>query len=72
MTNYPGSLHNHTQYSNLRLRDCIIKEKDLNIDLIDNEIRKNLNNFIHYNDRNKVEHEDYLKLFIKEIKNEVQ
>ena len=29
MTNYPGSLHNHTQYSNLRLRDCIIKEKDL-------------------------------------------
>ena len=29
MTNFPGSLHNHTQYSNLRLRDCIIKEKDL-------------------------------------------
>ena len=30
MTNfYPGSLHNHTQYSNLRLRDCIIKEEDL-------------------------------------------
>lgn len=27
--NYPGSLHNHTQYSNLRLRDCIIKENDL-------------------------------------------
>lgn len=27
--NYIGSLHNHTQYSNLRLRDCIIKEKDL-------------------------------------------
>ncbi|MBQ4060565.1 MAG: PHP domain-containing protein [Bacilli bacterium] len=26
---YGGSLHNHTQYSNLRLRDCIIKEKDL-------------------------------------------
>lgn len=26
---YPGSLHNHTQYSNARLRDCIIKEKDL-------------------------------------------
>lgn len=26
---YPGSLHNHTQYSNLRLRDCIIKEEDL-------------------------------------------
>ena len=26
---YPGSLHNHTHYSNLRLRDCIIKEKDL-------------------------------------------
>ena len=23
---YPGSLHNHTQFSNLRLRDCIIKE----------------------------------------------
>lgn len=26
---YPGSLHNHTQYSNLRLRDCINKEEDL-------------------------------------------
>ena len=26
---YPGSLHNHTQYSNARLRDCIIKEEDL-------------------------------------------
>ena len=26
---YYGSLHNHTQYSNLRLRDCIIKENDL-------------------------------------------
>lgn len=27
--NYPGSLHNHTQMSNFRLRDCIIKEDDL-------------------------------------------
>ena len=26
---YCGSLHNHTQYSNLRLRDCIIKEDEL-------------------------------------------
>ena len=26
---YPGSLHCHTQYSNARLRDCIIKEDDL-------------------------------------------
>ena len=26
---FPGSLHNHTQYSNLRLRDCIIKENEL-------------------------------------------
>ena len=25
---YPGSLHGHTEYSNLRLRDCIIKVKD--------------------------------------------
>lgn len=25
---YPGSLHNHTEYSNLRLRDCIIKIDD--------------------------------------------
>ena len=25
MINYPGSLHGHTDYSNLRLRDCIIK-----------------------------------------------
>ena len=29
LTIYPGSLHNHTQYSNIRLRDCIIKENDL-------------------------------------------
>jgi DNA polymerase-3 subunit alpha len=29
LRNYPGSLHNHTQYSNLRLRDCIIKENEL-------------------------------------------
>ena len=27
--NYTGSLHNHTQMSNFRLRDCIIKEEDL-------------------------------------------
>ena len=26
---YPGSLHNHSEYSNLRLRDCIIKIEDL-------------------------------------------
>ncbi len=26
---YPGSLHNHIQMSNFRLRDCIIKEEDL-------------------------------------------
>ena len=26
---YPGSVHNHTQMSNFRLRDCIIKEQDL-------------------------------------------
>ena len=26
---YPGSCHNHTQYSNARLRDCIIKEDEL-------------------------------------------
>lgn len=26
---YPASLHNHTDYSNLRLRDCIIKVEDL-------------------------------------------
>ena len=26
---YPGSLHNHTEYSNIRLRDCIIKPHDL-------------------------------------------
>ena len=25
---YPGSLHNHSEYSNLRLRDCIIKTAD--------------------------------------------
>lgn len=29
MIKYPGSLHNHTQMSNFRLRDCIIKEEDL-------------------------------------------
>ena len=26
---YPASLHNHTDYSNLRLRDCIIKIPDM-------------------------------------------
>ena len=26
---YPGSLHNHTDYSNIRLRDCINKMDDL-------------------------------------------
>ena len=26
---FPGSLHNHTHYSNLRLRDAIIREKEL-------------------------------------------
>ena len=26
--NYPGSLHGHTDYSNLRLRDCNIKIAD--------------------------------------------
>lgn len=26
---YPGSLHNHTDFSNLRLRDCIIKTEEL-------------------------------------------
>ena len=28
-TSYPGSLHNHTHYSNLRLRDSINRETDL-------------------------------------------
>ena len=28
MTEFIGSLHNHTDYSNLRLRDCIIKIDD--------------------------------------------
>lgn len=26
--NFPGSIHSHTEYSNLRLRDCIIKIDD--------------------------------------------
>ena len=26
---YPGSLHNHSHYSNIRLRDCIIRETEL-------------------------------------------
>ena len=29
MRKYPGSLHNHTDYSNLRLRDSINKIEDL-------------------------------------------
>ena len=29
ITQYPGGLHNHTDYSNLRLRDAIIKTEDL-------------------------------------------
>ena len=27
--NYPGSLHNHTEYSNLRLRDAIVRPNEL-------------------------------------------
>ena len=50
----------------------IIEENDLSFEIIDNEINKNLNNFIHYNERLKIEQEDYLKMFIKEIKNELQ
>ena len=26
---YPGSLHNHTEKSNFRLRDCIVKSENL-------------------------------------------
>lgn len=26
---YPGSIHNHTHFSNFRIRDCIVKEADL-------------------------------------------
>ena len=29
ITQYPGGLHNHTDYSNLRLRDAIVKTEDL-------------------------------------------
>lgn len=29
ITIYPGGLHNHTDYSNLRLRDAIIKTEEL-------------------------------------------
>lgn len=29
ITTFPGSVHNHTDYSNLRLRDAIIKTEDL-------------------------------------------
>ena len=29
MLGYPGSLHNHTEYSNLRLRDSINRAEDL-------------------------------------------
>ena len=28
INNYPGSLHGHTEYSNIRLRDCIIRIED--------------------------------------------
>ena len=29
ITTYPGGLHNHTDYSNLRLRDSITKTEEL-------------------------------------------
>jgi DNA polymerase-3 subunit alpha len=29
MSNYPASLHNHTDFSNLRLRDCINRVEDI-------------------------------------------
>ena len=30
--NYPGSLHNHSDYSNIRLRDCINKLDEFGIE----------------------------------------
>ena len=38
---FPGSLHNHTDFSNLRLRDCIIKTEEL-IDSQSNSDMKSL------------------------------
>ena len=35
MIKYPGSLHNHTEYSNFRLRDAIMLVKLLKLDLMD-------------------------------------
>ena len=46
---YPGSLHNHTQYSNARLRDCIIKEEDLI-----NELNKLGKEAIHISEHDEV------------------
>ena len=33
--NYPGSLHGHSEFSNLRLRDCIIRIDDFLSDWVD-------------------------------------
>ena len=29
ISSFPGSLHNHSEYSNLRLRDAIVRPKEL-------------------------------------------
>lgn len=50
----------------------IIEEKDLNIETIEKEINNSLNNFLNYNERLKIEKNNYLNSFIKEIKNELQ
>ena len=72
----PYVINNHQYFNALEFKKefgaNIIKEKELELNMIENEIKKSLDNFIRYNERIKVEKNDYLTLFIKEIKNELQ
>lgn len=74
---YPGSLHNHTHYSNLRLRDCIIRENEL-IDhaielghklvaITDHESLSNAIKIEKYYDKIKKDHPDFKVLRGNEI-----
>ena len=74
---YPGSLHNHTHYSNLRLRDCIIKENELIdraielghkvVGITDHECLSNAIKVENYYEKIKKDHPDFKVLRGNEI-----
>lgn len=74
---YPGSLHNHTHYSNLRLRDAIIKENELIdraielghkvVGITDHESLSNAIKVENYYEKIKKDHPDFKVLRGNEI-----